>query len=222
MTDQNLTEIICVLDRSGSMGSIRDDAIGGFNTFLDEQQKDKVDRCLLTLAQFDDQYEIVHESKPIEDVPKLTPETYVPRNTTALLDAIGKTIDDSGKRFAAMPEEKRPGAVVFVILTDGQENASKVYSHEAVMNRIKTQHDAYKWEFVFLAANQDAIKAGASFGIHNAANFSHDAAGAQGIYQNLSKGVSNYRATKCSTDLKVDDAVSGKVTTSSTSSAVKH
>ena len=211
MTDQNLTEIICVIDRSGSMENIRADAIGGFNTFLEEQQKDKSDRCLLTYTQFDTEYDVIHESKPIEDVPPLDQSTYQPRGGTALLDAIGKTINDAGRRFEAVPEENRPGAVVFVILTDGEENSSKKYTREQVFDMIAKQRDQFNWQFLFLAANQDAIQSAAQFGIgaQNAATFSANAGGVQGVYGNLSKGVSGYRETKCSADLKVDDAVVG-------------
>jgi len=210
MTDQNLTEIICVIDRSGSMGSIRHDAIGGFNTFLEDQKKVTVDKCLLTYTQFDNEYEVVHESKPIEDVPPLDESTYEPRGSTALLDAIGRTIDDAGKRFAAMPEEKRPGAVVFVILTDGHENASRKYAHEKIMNMIQTQRDAYNWQFIFLAAGQDAIAAGTSLGIGAAfaANFAHSAKGVHDAYNVVSSNVSNYRGTRCSSDLQMGDDVS--------------
>lgn len=209
MTDKNLTEIICIVDRSGSMGSIRDDAIGGFNTFLQEQQKEKVDRCLLTYAQFDDRYEIVKNGIPIEDMPPLTDETFVPRGSTALLDAIGKTVNTVGERLSKTPEEQRPGSVIVVILTDGGENASREFNRQQIHELITNQRDRWQWEFIFLAANQDAIAAGGALGIMNAANFSHDAAGSRGIYENLSQSVRQYRATGLAADLKVDDADSG-------------
>lgn len=211
MTDQNLTEIICIIDRSGSMANIRNDAIGGFNTFLKEQQKIKSDRCLFTYAQFDDEYEVVHDCKPIEDIPPLDESTFVPRSSTALLDAMGKTIASVGERLAKTDEDKRPSIVIVMILTDGQENASREYTKQRINEMVKTQREQFKWEFVFLAANQDAIAEAHSYGIQakNAANFSPDSAGMGTIYGNVSKGVTSYRATKCSADLKVDDAVSG-------------
>ena len=116
MTDQNLTEIVGVLDRSGSMASIQDDSIGGFNRFLQDQQKLDVDRCNLTLIQFDDKYEMVHECLPVQDVPLLTRKTFCPRGCTALLDAVGRTIESVGTRLLGLPEDKRPGRVVFLIL----------------------------------------------------------------------------------------------------------
>ena len=210
MTDKNLTEIICIIDRSGSMGSIQDDAIGGFNTFLKEQQKESVDRCLLTYAQFDNEYELVHECLPIEKVPPLDSGTYCPRGSTSLLDAIGLTVASVGEQLSKTPEEKRPGAVVVVILTDGQENSSREYSKQQVVEMIKTQTENFKWEFVYLAANQDAIGEAHQFGIQakNAANFSCDSSGMLGMYGNLSKSVSSYRTTKTSSSLSVDDSVS--------------
>jgi len=210
MTDQNLTEIICVIDRSGSMQSIQDDAIGGWNAFREEQLKVKSDKCLLTYVQFDNEYEVVHESKPIEDVPPLDRSTYQPRGSTALLDAIGRSIDDAGRRFAALPEEKRPSAVVFVILTDGMENASVQYGRQKIMHMIEHQRDTYNWQFVFLAAGQDAIKGAAELGIGAAfaANFAHSAKGIGDAYGVVSSNVASYRGTRCSSDLHMGDDVS--------------
>lgn len=207
MTNPNLTEIICIVDRSGSMDYIRDDAIGGFNTFLKEQQALKVDRCLLTFAQFDDVYEVIHDGARIEDVPPLTHETFEPRGSTALLDAIGKTINTVGQRLAKTPEENRPGAVVVVILTDGNENSSKEFDRQKIFDMITKQREEYNWEFVFLAANQDAIQVGGMLGINHAANFSPNAAGVQGTYKGVSSSVGSYRSTKCSADLSVADSV---------------
>lgn len=226
MTDQNLTEIICIIDRSGSMASIRNDAIGGFNTFLKEQQKIKTDQCLFTYAQFDDEYELVHDCKPIEDIPPLDENTFVPRASTALLDAMGKTIASVGERLAKTDEDKRPSIIIVMILTDGQENCSREYTKQRINEMVKTQREQFKWEFIFLAANQDAIAEAHSYGIQakNAANFSADAAGTQDICDNASKGISTYRSTRCSTDLKVDDAIrpTGGSVQGSSSSQPKH
>ena len=213
MTDKNLTEIICVTDRSGSMASIMSDAIGGFNCFLKDQQENKTDRCLFTFAQFDSEYEIIHDCIPIEDVPPLTKETYIPRASTALLDAIGRTIASVGERLSRTAENERPGAVIVVILTDGLENASSEYNRQRVKEMIETQTEKFSWEFIYLAANQNAIAEAQTYGIamKNAANFSHNSNGVNDIYDNLSKGISNDRETKCSTDLSVDDAVNNEV-----------
>lgn len=206
MTDQNLTEIICIIDRSGSMNSIRDDAIGGFNAFLKDQKRIKTDRCLLTYTQFDDVYEVVHDGKPIEDVPPLNYETYAPRGSTALLDAIGRTINVVGKRLHDTPEDQRPARVAVVILTDGQENASREFSRDQIKEMINTQRVLFNWEFIFLAAGQEAIREGQNLGMTNMAKFSHDACGVQDIHDNVSRAVSNYRGT--GTMAQTEDALS--------------
>lgn len=154
--NQDLTEIACVVDRSGSMESIRTDAIGGFNGFLAEQRAEPGE-ARVTVVLFDDRYEVLHESRPIAEVPPLDERTYVPRNTTALLDAVGRTIDELGARLAATPEPQRPGKVIVAILTDGLENASRRYTRQDVFDRIRHQREKYAWEFVYLGANQDAF-----------------------------------------------------------------
>lgn len=207
MTDQNLTEIICIVDRSGSMAMIADDAIGGFNQFLEDQKKVDVDKCNLTYVQFDSEYEVIHECKPIQDVPALTNETFQPRGSTALLDAVGKTIADAGNRFSALSEEKRPGAVVVVILTDGQENSSCEFTREQVKDMIQTQTDVFSWEFIFLGANQDSFTEGSMLGIgaKNIGNFGFSSAGVKSVYSNVSQTIANYRGTKNTNDLVVQD-----------------
>lgn len=160
----DFADITFVLDRSGSMSSVRDDTIGGFNAFIESQRK-VPGECNASLVQFDDQYEVVYTAKPVKDAPALNAETFVPRGMTALLDAIGRTINETGKRLSAIPEAERPSKVIFVILTDGGENSSKEYSRAKVFEMITHQKTAYKWDFVFLGANQDAISTGASIGI---------------------------------------------------------
>jgi uncharacterized protein YegL len=208
MTNPNLTEIIVISDRSGSMGSIADDAIGGFNTFLKEQQE-VPGECKFTYCQFDNEYEVVHDGIPIRDMKPLDRSTFVPRGSTALLDAIGRTINVVGERLAKTSEDQRPGKVIVVILTDGQENFSKEFSRDQIFEMITTQHDQFKWEFVFLAANQDAIAGGASLGISAAgsANYSPDAFGSRAIYKNASMGITSFRSgvSHC---VNVSDAVS--------------
>lgn len=201
MTDKNLTEIICLVDRSGSMSSVRDDAIGGFNAFLKEQQDSKHGKCLLTYVQFDTQgVETVHESKPVHRVPKLTPETFVPRGGTPLIDAMCKTIDDVGRRLAKTPEEKRPGNVVFVTLTDGEENSSQRFNNEDLKQRVKTQTEDFDWTFVYLAQNIDAFAAARSIGLdmaspkHFISNSAQGGVGAAQVYFAASAGINNLRA----------------------------
>lgn len=178
MTKQNLTEIICIVDRSGSMEVIRDHAIGGFNAFLHEQQALPGDASL-TLVLFDDQYDVVVDRVDIQQVPPLDQKTFVPRGATALLDAMGRTIDAVGDRLAGTPEPERPGQVIIVTLTDGEENSSRHYSRHDVFDRVAHQRDTYGWEFLFLAANQDAIAAAAALAIDagHAVNFAANAQG---------------------------------------------
>ena len=147
---QGLSEIICIIDRSGSMGIIKNDAIGGFNTFLEEQKK-LPGEATLTYIQFDTEYEVVHENKPLKDVQPINGSIYIPRGRTALLDAVGKTIDATGRRLANTPEENRPEKIIVAILTDGEENASHQYNLSKIKEMIKHQKEKYSWEFIFLA-----------------------------------------------------------------------
>src|SRR6476620_7328202 len=128
---KNETDVTVILDRSGSMEAIASDVIGGFNQFLAEQQRHPGD-CRLTLVQFDDRYEVLYLARPIADAARLTADTFEPRGSTALLDAIGRTIDATGARLAALPEAERPNRVLLAIVTDGQENASVHYTRDRV------------------------------------------------------------------------------------------
>jgi hypothetical protein len=164
MTKPNSSALAVVLDRSGSMESIREATIEGFNEFLAGQQA-VPGEATLTLVQFDNEYEVRHQAAPLADVPPLTGETYVPRGSTALLDAIGRTINSLGARLAKMPECDRPARVLFTIVTDGLENASQEFTRSQVFDMITHQRETYGWEFMFLAANQDAIATGRQYGI---------------------------------------------------------
>lgn len=190
----NKTDILIVLDRSGSMGQIRDDTIGGFNVFLKEQ-KAVPGEATLTLAQFGDIYEVVHDAVPIDSAYELTKATYVPRNSTALYDAICKTIDSAGKRFSDMPADKRPAHVICAIITDGLENASTKFSSKDVNERITRQRDQYKWEFVFIGSNQDAIVSARAMGIPtaNAINYTDNKIGTDAVYSAMSDNVRSMR-----------------------------
>jgi len=152
------TEVAFILDRSGSMQSIAEGAINGFNSFLNDQQKDHEEYpTRLTLTLFDTVFEVPFSSLPVPEILPLDSKTYKPDGCTALLDAIGHTVDELGKRLAAMPEAERPGKVIVAILTDGLENSSTRYSWRKISQMIKHQTEVYKWEFLFLGANQDAI-----------------------------------------------------------------
>ena len=166
--DDKLTEIIVITDRSGSMDEVKADTIGGFNTFLKGQQELKEGRCLLTYCQFDTVYEVVHEALPIEEMKPLDEKTFVPRGGTALLDAVGKTIDEVGARLAKIPEAKRPGNVVVVIMTDGEENSSSdKYKNGKLKEMVKRQAADYDWTFIFLGQNIDAFAEGDAIGFSN-------------------------------------------------------
>ena len=182
------TDISIVLDRSGSMDSIRQDAIGSFNTFL-RDQKTVPSEATITLVQFDDQYEVVYGAIALHEAPELTLQTYVPRGSTALLDAIGRTIDETGHRLAAMPEADRPENVIIVILTDGEENSSRRYPPERINEMIHHQREVYSWQFVFLGANQDAIMTASRLGIASAQalTFAASPVGAQAAMASVSK-----------------------------------
>lgn len=158
------TLITVILDRSGSMGPLRQATVTGFNEFL-VGQKAAPGKAQLSLIQFDDQYEVNYLAKPIEEAEPLTLEMYYPRGSTALLDAIGRTIIETGKTLADLPEVSRPEKVIVVIDTDGQENASREFDKKKINAMIRHQTDVYKWEFIFLGANQDAIMTAAAMGI---------------------------------------------------------
>lgn len=192
---QGLTDITIILDRSGSMSSVKDDTIGGFNEFL-KTQKAAPGEAKVSLFQFDTEYEAVYEGKNIQDAPELTIETFVPRGGTALLDAIGRTINANGARFSTMSEEERPEKVVVVILTDGEENSSKEFTTREINALVSHQKDIYKWEFVFLGANQDAIMTAQSISIspQNAMTYAANSKGTGQAFHSMSARIVNYRA----------------------------
>jgi hypothetical protein len=192
MTDANLTELICVLDRSGSMNAIVDDSIGGFNRMLDEQ-KQLPGQAHMTVVLFDNRYDVLYESRPVRDVPPLDSKTYQPRGATALLDAVGETIDRAGERFRNLPEEKRPGKVLFIILTDGHENASHRYSIDQVRSMIKQQTDEWNWQFIYLSADIDAFAHGRGLGISTRAAFRGSGQSIGSTYAVVSSAASQYR-----------------------------
>jgi len=163
----DLTEIVVVMDRSGSMASCRNDAVGGLNSFI-ETQKKLIGDANFTLIQFDGKYEIVLDSVPIQKVGKCD---LVPRGSTALLDAIGVAINTTGERLAKMSEKDRPGLVVIVIITDGEENSSKEFTSAQIKQMIDTQTNVYKWQFTYLGANQDAFQVGNGIGIQTCASY---------------------------------------------------
>lgn len=157
----DFTDITLVIDRSGSMESIRSDAEGGVNALIAEQAK-QPGECRITLVQFDTEYEFLQRGVKAADCP---PYQLVPRGSTALLDAVGRAINETGARLADLPEADRPGLVVFVITTDGEENSSKEFTREQVKKMIAHQQDTYQWQFTFLAANPEAFAEAGGMGI---------------------------------------------------------
>ena len=161
MTNPDLTHLYFLLDRSGSMQSIKSDTEGGFAAYIEEQRLGSGE-CRVTLAQFDDEFETVYADLPVADVPPLHLR---PRTSTALLDSLARLITEAGARLAALPEHERPGTVVVAVMTDGMENASREWTHAAVKALIEQQTRDYGWEFTYMGADQDAIEVGMSVGI---------------------------------------------------------
>lgn len=192
----SLTEVIFLLDRSGSMGGLESDTIGGFNAFI-KKQVQLEGEVILTVVLFDDRYEILWSGVKANEV-TLTEEEYYVRGCTALLDAVGKTIFDVGHRIAKTCEDKRPGKVIFVITTDGLENASREFSYRKVKELIKHQQEKYGWEFIFLGANIDAAKEADSIGVsmENAYAFKASKKGVNEMYDIINEVVSMKRQAK--------------------------
>ncbi|WP_368293728.1 VWA domain-containing protein [Dehalobacter sp. TBBPA1] len=194
--NMNLTEIIFLLDRSGSMGGLESDTIGGFNAFI-EKQSQLEGETILTAVLFDDKYEILWNGVNAGKV-KLTNNEYFVRGCTALLDAVGKTILDVRQRLSKTVEDEKPAKVIFVITTDGLENASREFTYEKVKELIKHQQEKYNWEFIFLGANIDTVKEADSIGISrdNAFNFEATKDGVEGMFCMVSEAVMDIRNKK--------------------------
>jgi hypothetical protein len=188
------THIAFLLDRSGSMETVKYDTIGGFNNFLKEQ-KEEEGECTFSMVQFDNEYLELHDFEKIKEVSTLTNKTFVPRSSTALLDSLGKLIEETGKKLASMNERDRPEKVLFIILTDGKENSSKIFTEDMIKDKIKHQEEKYNWKFIYLGANQDAIVESAKCGISaiNTMSFSPCSLGVGETYSTLSKAVTNAR-----------------------------
>jgi uncharacterized protein YegL len=198
MTKQNFTSISLIIDRSGSMHGLTESTIAGINSFIEEQRKSNIGDCVVSLHQFDNHYQTDYLCVSINEIQDLTTATYQPRGATALHDAIGKTVNELGKRLDDMPEDERPDSVVVAIMTDGFENASREFSAQDIKTIIENQTNTYNWDFIFLAANQDAVMTGDSLGI-KASNSMTYGASAQGVTTSLgsfSKNLSAKRGMK--------------------------
>lgn len=164
---EDLTEIVLIVDRSGSMASIKEDAQGGFNEFIEEQKKLEGE-ARVTLIQFDTEIDTVYDNVNINEVKEYT---LIPRSMTALLDAVGYTISKVGERLSNTPEEEKPSKVMVCIITDGQENSSKEYDRTKIKEMIEHQRTKYSWEFVFIGANVDAFSEAGSLGVLYSATY---------------------------------------------------
>lgn len=193
--NKNLTEIIFIIDRSGSMQSLTDDTIGGFNSVLESQRESVDGNAVVTTVLFNGSMTKLHDRVDVREVEPMTKKQYVPSGGTALLDAIGKTIDEIQERIDNLPEDERPGNVVCAITTDGQENASKIYTKERVKKMIEHQTKGHGWDFLFLGANIDAVSEAASIGIMNSATYFQDGIGTRGVYDALDTAMLSKRAT---------------------------
>ena len=194
---KGLTELVFILDRSGSMSGLESDTIGGYNSML-KKQKEEVGEAIITTVLFDDRYELLHDRYNLKGVLPITEKEYYVRGTTALLDAIGKTINKIKNAQKYTAEEERAEKVMFVITTDGMENASKEFSYEKIRSMIEHEKDKYGWEFIFLGANIDAIRTAERFGIDRdrATNYNPDREGTKLNYEVISETISILRSNK--------------------------
>ena len=194
---KNLTELVFILDRSGSMAGLEDDTIGGFNSML-EKQKAEPGEAYVSTVLFDNRSEVIHDRLPLERVPALTRKEYYVRGCTALLDAVGGALHHIGNIHKYAREEDRPQRTLFVITTDGMENASRRYDYRRVKEMIERQREKHGWEFLFLGANIDAAKEAARFGIsaERAANYHADHQGTGLVYEAVNAAVCSVRASK--------------------------
>jgi len=198
----NITELVCILDRSGSMSGLESDTIGGFNALI-EKQKREDGTCYVSTVLFDTECDVIHDRVPLEKITPLTADDYVPGGCTALLDAIGGAIHHIGNIHKYARPEDVPEHTIFVITTDGLENASKRYTSDKVKRMIEQQKEKYGWEFLFLAANIDAVETAEHIGISRdrAANYRADGEGTVHMFGAMSKAVC---AMRCSMELADD------------------
>ena len=190
----NLTELVFIMDRSGSMAGLESDTIGGFNGMLAKQKKEEGD-ALVTTVLFDDGFEVLHDRMDIKTVKPITSRDYYVRGCTALLDAVGKAIMMIKQKEKATSKEERAGQVLFVITTDGLENASKEFTYEKIKKMIEKQTEKHGWKFLFLGANIDAAAEAAKVGIsaRYSAKYSADGEGTQKNFEGVCKAASAMR-----------------------------
>ena len=190
----NSTQIVCILDRSGSMRKIIDDAIGGFNSFLDKQKK-LDEPATMTVALFDDKYDLLYDNIKINKVEEMTVNVWSPRGLTALYDAIGRTINTVKDNHKKLSKKEKPSKVLVVIVTDGLENDSKEYSQNEI-NKLIKEMEKKDWNFLYLAANQSAFSEGTSIGISggNTLNYKNTSKGNKVMFDTLASATTKYRS----------------------------
>ena len=211
---KNLTELVFILDRSGSMAGLEADTIGGFNAMI-EKQRGEPGEAVISTVLFDNETEVIHDRVSLDRVPALTEKEYDVRGCTALLDAVGGAIHHIGNVHKYAREEDRPEKTLFVITTDGMENASRRYTYDKVKSMIERQRETYGWEFLFLGANIDAAREAARFGIRAdcAADYHADSIGTEAVYESVCEAVCQVRRTaplKASWKQRIDADFKGR------------
>lgn len=191
----NITELVFILDRSGSMSGLESDTIGGFNSMIEKQKKQE-GLCFVSTVLFDNESKVLHDRVKLTDIPKMADNDYTVRGCTALIDAIGGAIHHIGNIHKYARPEDVPEHTMFVITTDGQENASHLYTSEQVKKMIERQKEKYGWEFLFIGANIDAVETAARYGIDKdrAVNYNADGKGTKILYESVANAVCNVRA----------------------------
>lgn len=192
----NVTELVFVLDRSGSMAGLESDTIGGFNALIEKQRKQD-GKCYVSTVLFDNVSEVLHDRVELSEIKKMTEKDYSVRGCTALIDAIGGAIRHTVNIHKYARPEDVPEHTMFVITTDGQENASHIYSSDKVKQMIEMQKEKYGWEFLFIGANIDAVETAARYGIgkDRAVNYNADSQGTQVLYETVAQAVCNVRTS---------------------------
>ena len=192
----NITELVFILDRSGSMAGLESDTIGGFNSMIEKQKKQEGE-CYVSTVLFDNVSEVLHDRVKLSDIPEMTDRDYTVRGCTALIDAIGDAIRHIGNIHKYASSDDVPEHTMFVITTDGYENASHKYEGGQVKKMIERQKEKYGWEFLFIGANIDAVETAARYGIDRdrAVNYNADAEGTKILYESVSKAVGSFRAS---------------------------
>jgi uncharacterized protein YegL len=204
---EGLTEIVVVLDKSGSMDSIRKDTIGGFNAFL-KSQKEEEGEATITLILFDTTYNVIYQSIPIQSAAELTEKTYIPNGGTSLYDSLGISLKMTKNRIESLPEEERPSKVIFAVLTDGEENSSRIlnkegqrkYTKDKIFEKIKKLQEESNYIFLYLGANQDAMQVGTGLGFmaNNTVSYEANVRGMTASMDSVNKYTKSYRKSNLS------------------------